>query len=180
MTAFTSLEALRAAIPDYAKDIRLTLGSLASETIMTEQQKWGTFLASALASGVPAVVQAFQAEATARLSPEAITAANAAAAIMAMNNVYYRSLHLMENQEYQTLRAGLRMNILASPGVEKVDFELWSVAVSAINGCGACLDSHERTLRQHGTGNTVIQAALRIAAVVQAASAVMRAEAAKA
>jgi alkyl hydroperoxide reductase subunit D len=98
---------------------------------------------------------------------------------MAMNNVYYRALHLMENTEYQTLRAGLRMNILAGHGVDKMDFELWSVAVSAINGCGMCLDSHERTLRQHGVSNVAVQAAIRIAAVVHAASAVLRAEAAK-
>jgi lipoyl-dependent peroxiredoxin subunit D len=175
-----TLETLRAAIPDFAKDIRLSLGSLASETILTDQQKWGTFLASALAGGVPEVIKTFAAEAETRLSPEAITAANAAASIMAMNNVYYRSLHLMKNGEYQTMRAGLRMNILANPGVDKIDFELWSLAVSAINGCGMCLDSHEKTLRQHEASAVMVQTALRIAAVVQAASAILRAEAAKA
>jgi lipoyl-dependent peroxiredoxin subunit D len=174
-----TLDALRATIPDFAKDIRLTLGSLASETLMNDQQKWGTFLASALATGQPDVVKVLKAEAEARLTPEAIAAVEAAAAIMAMNNVYYRSLHLMENPEYKTLRAGLRMNVLANPGVDKVDFELWCVAVSAINGCGMCLDSHEKTLRQHGVTTVVIQAAIRIAAVVQAASAVLRAQAAQ-
>ena len=97
---------------------------------------------------------------------------------MGMNNVYYRSLHLLSNPEYRTLRAGLRMNILANPGVEKVDFELWSTAVSAINGCGMCLDSHEAELKKHGVPAVQIQAALRIAAVVNAASAIARAEAA--
>ncbi len=28
------------------------------------------------------------------------------------------------------------MNVIGNPGVEKVDFELWSLAVSAVNGCG--------------------------------------------
>ncbi len=124
-----SLDALREQIPDFAKDIRLNLGSLANETTLTEQQKWGTFLASAIAVGEPEVVKAFEAEAAARLTPEAINAVRSAAAIMAMNNVYYRALHLMTNPEYRTLRAGLRMNVLANPGVEKVDFELWSLAV---------------------------------------------------
>lgn len=173
-----SLEALRDALPDYAKDQKLNLGSLAAETLLTDQQKWGCFLASAHAIGVPQVVKAIEAEVADKLAPEAATAAKAAAAIMGMNNVYYRSMHLLQNQEYRTLRAGLRMNIMMNPGVDKVDFELWSLAVSAINGCGMCLDSHEEELRKRGLPNTHIQAAIRIASVVNAASAVIRAEAA--
>lgn len=171
-----SLDALRDALPDYAKDQKLNLGSLAAETLLTDQQKWGAFLASAHAIGEPAVVQALEAEVQTRLTPAAITAAKTAASLMAMNNVYYRATHLLQNAEYRTLRAGLRMNAMMNPGVDKTDFELWSLAVSAINGCGMCLDSHEEELRKRGMPNTHIQAALRIAAVVAAASAVMRAE----
>jgi alkyl hydroperoxide reductase subunit D len=173
-----SLDALREQIPEFAKDIRLNLGSLANETTLSDQQKWGTFLASALAVGQPDVVKAIEAEVGPRLTPEAITAARSAAAIMAMNNVYYRALHLLTNPEYRTLRAGLRMNVLANPGVEKVDFELWSLAVSAINGCGMCLDSHEVELKKHNVPALNIQAAIRIGAVVAAASAVLRAQSA--
>jgi alkyl hydroperoxide reductase subunit D len=173
-----SLDALRESLPAYAKDLSLNLSSLAAETVLDEQQKWGTFLASAYAVGAPSVVKAFAAEAESRLSPEARDAAKAAAAIMGMNNVYYRSLHLMHNGEYRTLPAKLRMNILANPGAPKIDFELWSLAVSAINGCGACLDSHEAELRKHGVGGVQVQAALRIASVVNAVSRVALAEAA--
>jgi alkyl hydroperoxide reductase subunit D len=174
-----SLDALRAQIPAYAKDLSLNLSSLAGETLLTEQQKWGAFVASAHAVGVPAVVQAIEAAAAeAGLSTEAANAAKSASAIMGMNNVYYRALHLVSNPDYRTLRAGLRMNVLANPGVEKVDFELWCTAVSAINGCGACLDSHEQELKKHGVVNTHIQAALRIGAVVNAVSRVIAAEAA--
>lgn len=174
-----SLDALRDALPAYAKDISLNLGSLASESVLTDQQKWGAFVASAAAVGVPAVVKAVEAAADAAgLTAEAKQAAKAAGAIMGMNNVYYRSLHLLSNGEYRTLPARLRMNILANPGVEKVDFELWSTAVSAVNGCGMCLDAHENELKKHGVSAQQIQAALRIAAVVNAASRVIAAEAA--
>lgn len=174
-----SLDALRAALPAYAKDLSLNLSSLAGETVLTDQQKWGAFVASAHAVGVPSVIQAVEAAATeAGLSDEARAAARAAAAIMGMNNVYYRSLHLISNGEYKTLPARLRMNLLANPGVEKIDFELWSTAVSAINGCGMCLDSHEGELKKHGVPATSIQAALRIAAVINAVSRVVAAEAA--
>lgn len=173
-----SIDALRDLIPAYAKDISLNLSSLASETVLNDQQKWGCFLASAHAVGVPPVVRAVEAQAATVLTPEAMSAAKAAAAIMGMNNIYYRSLHLMKNPEYTTLPARLRMNVLANPGVAKMDFELWSTAVSAINGCGACMDAHEGELRKHGVANTQVQAALRIASVVHAASRIIASESA--
>ena len=172
-----SIDTVRDALPAYAKDLSLNLSSLSSETLLSDQQKWGAFVASAHAVGQPVVVKGLEAAARAAgLSEEALTAAKAAAAIMGMNNVYYRSLHLMKNKEYGTLPAKLRMNVLANPGVEKVDFELWSTAVSAINGCGMCLDAHEAELKKHGVPNTAVQAALRIAAVVNAVSRVIAGE----
>ena len=174
-----SLDALRESLPDYAKDLNLNLSSLAAETLLSDQQKWGCFVAAAYAVGSPAVIKAVEAAATeAGLSEAASQAAKAAAAIMGMNNVYYRALHQMHNPEYRTLPARLRMNIIANPGVEKVDFELWSMAVSAINGCGACLDAHETELKKRSVPNTAIQASLRIAAVVNAVSRVAAGEAA--
>jgi len=172
-----SLDALRESLPDYARDLSLNLSSLASETVLNDQQKWGCFLASAHAVGVGPVLKAIEAAAQAGgLSAEAQRAAKAASAIMGMNNVYYRALHLLANPEYRTLPARLRMNIIANPGVDKNDFELWCTAVSAINGCGMCLDAHEAELKTRGVPNVQIQAALRIGAVVNAVSAVMRAE----
>ena len=173
-----SLDALRDLIPAYGKDISLNLSSLANETVLNDQQKWGCFLASAHAIGVAPTVKLIEAQAATVLSPEAMNAAKAAAAIMGMNNIYYRALHIMHNQEYATLPARLRMNILANPGAPKVEYELWCTAVSAINGCGACIDAHEKTLREHGATNVQIQASLRIAAVVNAVSRVLAAEAA--
>ena len=174
-----SLDALRETLPAYAKDLSLNLSSLAAETTLTDQRKWGAFVASAYAVGTPAVLQAVEAAAVdAGLTDEARTAAKAAAAIMGMNNIYYRATHLLTNKEYATLPARLRMNVIANPGVEKADFELWSTAVSAVNGCGACLDAHESELKKHGVNAQEIQAALRIAAVVNAVSRVLQAEAA--
>ena len=172
-----SLDALRDQLPAYAKDLSLNLSSLAAETVLTDAQKWGAFVASAYAVGVPDVVQATEAAARAAGVPEAaLTAAKAAAAIMGMNNVYYRALHLISNAEYRTLPARLRMNVLANPGVDRADFELWSLAVSAVNGCGMCLDAHEAELKLAGVSAQQVQAALRIAAVVNAVSRVVAAE----
>jgi alkyl hydroperoxide reductase subunit D len=176
-----ALEALRESLPAYAKDMNLNLSTLAAETVLTDQQKWGCFVASAHAVGVPAVVKALEAAAAeAGLTGAARDAAKAAAAIMGMNNIYYRAIHLLHNPEYRTLPAKLRMNIVTNPGVEKTDFELWSMAVSAINGCGACLDAHETELKKRGVTNVAIQASMRIAAVVNAVSRVVAGEVAAA
>nr|WP_294512950.1 carboxymuconolactone decarboxylase family protein [uncultured Rhodopila sp.] len=170
-----SLENLKAALPDYAKDIRLNLGSLATEPALSEEQRAGAFVVSALASRNAAVTEAIIAEFAPRLSPEALNAAKAAASIMAMNNVYYRFTHLVGG-DYPAMPAKLRMNVMAKPGVDKATFELWSLAVSAINGCGMCMESHERAVRQHGMTAEQVQAAVRIAAVVHAVAATLDAE----
>lgn len=170
-----SLESLRNRLPDYAKDQKLNLGSLATEPVLTEQQRAGTFIVSALASRNAAVIQAMVAEFGPKLSPEALGAAKAAASIMGMNNVYYRFVHLVHG-DYAQMPAKLRMNVMAKPGVEKVDFELWSLAVSAINGCGMCMESHEKVLLQHGVSKEAVQAAARIAAVVHATAVTLEAE----
>jgi alkyl hydroperoxide reductase subunit D len=171
-----SIDALRDNLPAYAKDISLNLSSLMSDQTLSDQQKWGSFLACAHMLGNASLLSAVTQQSQAHLSPEAVTAAKAASTIMGMNNIYYRSLHLMHNNEYTTLPAKLRMNILGAPGIDKVDFELYCFAVSAINGCGACLDSHEKVLRSHEVTNIQVQTALRIASVLHAAAVVLRAE----
>jgi alkyl hydroperoxide reductase subunit D len=170
-----SIEALKARIPDYAKDLRLNLGSLAMEPSLSPQQLAGTFVASALASRNAEVTRAVVAEFGPKLTPEALAAAKAAAAIMGMNNVYYRFTHLVGG-DYPSLPARLRMNVIGKPGVEKVDFELWSLAVSAVNGCGMCLEAHEKVVRHGGLGQEQVQAAVRIASVVHAVAAVLDGE----
>lgn len=173
-----SIETLKKALPDYAKDLKLNLSSLAAEPSLTEQQRAGTFVASALASRNATVVEAITAEFGPKLSASAFEAAKAAASIMAMNNIYYRFVHLVSAADYKSLPAKLRMNVIGKPGVEKADFELWSLAVSAINGCGMCVDAHERELRKAGMGVEAVQAAVRIAAVVHAVAATLDGQAA--
>ncbi|MFI2430671.1 alkyl hydroperoxide reductase [Streptomyces sp. NPDC018693] len=171
-----SLDSLKSRIPDYAKDLKLNLGSVIGNSDLPAQQLWGTVLATAIASRSTAVLSELAPEAKENLSPEAYTAAKAAAAVMAMNNVFYRTRHLLSDHEYGNLRAGLRMNVIGNPGVDKVDFELWSFAVSAINGCGLCLDSHEQVLRKAGVEREVIQEAFKIASVIQAVGTTLDAE----
>ncbi|HTB65303.1 MAG TPA: carboxymuconolactone decarboxylase family protein [Steroidobacteraceae bacterium] len=176
----TSLETIRDSLPDYARDLRLNLGSVLTTTGapgLTERQIWAVAVAAAIASRYVPLTRALEALAVAHLSPADLNAARAAAAVMGMNNIYYRFVHLVEDAEYQQLPARLRMNVLANPGIDKADFELLSLAVSAINGCGTCLASHERQLRQHGLSREAVQSAVRIAATVHAVAGVLEFEA---
>jgi lipoyl-dependent peroxiredoxin subunit D len=175
----TSLETIRDSLPDYARDLRLNLGSVLAPTGapgLTEHQIWAVAFAASIASRHVPLARDIEALAAAHLTPPDLNAARAAAAIMGMNNIYYRFLHLVEDAEYKQLPARLRMNVLANPGIASVDFELLSLAVSAINGCGTCVASHERQLRQHGLSREAVQSAVRIAATMHAVAGVLEFE----
>ena len=163
-----SLKEFADALPDYAKDLRLNVSSLLSDQTLGDQRKYGLILACAHGTGYKPIVEAAEAEVEGKLSPEAANAARAAAAVMAMNNVYYRFVHLASNPEYGTMPAKLRMNVIGNPGIDKADFELFSLAVSAQNGCGMCIDSHEKVLQQHGVKAETVQAGARVAAIMKA------------
>lgn len=171
MSTTTSIEDLKQRLPDHARDLKINLGVLASAAALSPHQAWGTAVAAAVSSRNPEVVAAIEEAARAHLAPEAIAAARGAASIMAMNNVYYRFLHMMgEASEYAQMPARLRMQFLGKPGVDALDFELWCLAASAITGCEGCVRAHEQSVRdRRGTAEQVHEA-VRIAAVIHAVS----------
>jgi lipoyl-dependent peroxiredoxin subunit D len=159
------VENLKAALPEYAKDLKLNLDSISRSTVLNAEQLWGTLLASAAATQNTQVLTEIGAEAVDYLAAEAYKAALGAASVMAMNNVFYRGRGFLDNQ-YDDLRPGLRMNIIGNPGVSKTNFELWSFAVSSINGCSHCMVAHEHILREAGVGREAILEALKAAAIL--------------
>jgi alkyl hydroperoxide reductase subunit D len=167
-----SLKQFADALPDYAKDVRLNLTSILSDQLLGEERKLGLLLSCAHGSAYKPLVDAAEAEVAGKLSDTVANAARGAAALMAMNNVYYRFVHLVANPEYGQMPARLRMNFIGSHGISKEDFELFSLAVSAMNGCGMCIDSHERILLEAGVKPDTIQAAVRIGAVMKALASV--------
>ncbi|MEO3847595.1 carboxymuconolactone decarboxylase family protein [Streptomyces sp. B8F3] len=173
-----ALDALKSALPGYAGDLRRNLTAVVDDGPLPERQLWGALLACAIAVRSPAVLRAVAPEARERLTPGAYEAAGAAAAAMAANNVFFRARHLLSDPGYGHLRTGLRTNVLGPRGVPKADYELWCVAVSAVGGCGACLDEHEAALRRAGADRETVQEALKVAALVHAAGTVLDAQAA--
>jgi alkyl hydroperoxide reductase subunit D len=172
-----NLDEIIESLPSYAKDLKLNFSTVVRQQAeLTEQQLWGTVVASAIASRNEQLIAAAVEEAATHLTPEALAAAKAAAAIMGMNNIFYRFKHLTSNQKYATMRGGLRMNVMRTHGIDPLDFELWATVVSAINNCGACVDSHEKGLREKGFSEEQILVAIRIASVVHAIAVVLDAE----
>ena len=142
-----SIDALKDRLPEYARDLKLNLSSLASEQLLdaaAEGRQLHRCRAAPPTTRRPR--KPWSTRSAPELSPEALNAAKIAASLMAMNNIYYRFVHLVHAADYKTLPAKLRMTAMAKPGVDKVDFELWSLVVSAINGCGMCLEAHEKVL----------------------------------
>jgi alkyl hydroperoxide reductase subunit D len=179
MSIPTSIEGIRDVLPDYAKDLKLNLGTVLTTTGapgLNEKQVWSIALASAIAARNTGFARVIEAQAKAHLADVEVEGAKAAAAIMGMNNIYYRFLHLVEDGEYQSMPARLRMNVIANHGIDKLDFELISLAVSAVNGCGLCVTSHEKKLRSHDVSREAIQSAVRIAATLHAVAGVLEFE----
>ncbi len=173
------LSAVIDALPPYARDVARNLAALEGETILSDQQLWGAVLASAHAVGVPAVVQV--AEAAARgLSPEAQAAARGAAAVMAQNNIYFRAVDLLDDPVLAAEPSHLRMGLISRPGVESLDFHLWTLAASAIYGCEVCLQAQAAEAKVLGARPPMLSAALRAAALIHAAGRILAAEAARA
>lgn len=176
-----SIDTIRDRLPDYARDLRLNLGSVltpAGAPGLSEKQIASVALSTAIAARNQDLIRAIEAWAQPQLDEAGINAARAAAAIMGMNNIYYRFLHLVEDDEYQTMPARLRMNVIGNPGIDKLDFELLSLAVSAVNGCGLCMTAHEKKLREGGVSREQIQSAVRIASVIHAVAGVIAYQAA--
>lgn len=170
------LDALYAALPPYAGDLRDTLKLLVEEDVLTLDRRWGCLLACACAVGEPRTLRAVDADAP--LDADWRAAARTASALVSVNAVYYRAVHAMASPDYATLHARLKMTALGSPPIPKPDFELLCLAVSTVYGCGVCLDAHEKELRTRGTPPEQMQAALRIAAVVHGVARTLAAEAA--
>jgi alkyl hydroperoxide reductase subunit D len=170
------MEAIRDVLPDYARDLKLNIGTVLTAQGapgLTERQIASVALATAIAARNQQLTRAIETWAEPYLDAAHVNASRAAAAIMGMNNIYYRFLHLVEDGEYQTMPARLRMNVIGNPGIDKLDFELLSLAVSAVNGCGMCVTAHERKLRGGGVSREAIQSAVRIASVIHAVAGVL-------
>ncbi|HEY0787222.1 MAG TPA: carboxymuconolactone decarboxylase family protein [Thermoanaerobaculia bacterium] len=165
-----TLEEIRGALAEPARDTKLNLQTVLGQSSLTPAQLWGTAVAAAIASRNPELRDAVIAEARAKVAEAVVDDAMAAASLMAMNNVYYRFRHIVGKESYAAKPARLRMQRIAKPATNKADFELFCLAVSAINGCEACVRSHEAVVIEGGVTEDQVHDAVRVAATIHAAA----------
>ncbi|MFM8436352.1 MAG: carboxymuconolactone decarboxylase family protein [Planctomycetia bacterium] len=168
-----ALDAIRDALSDDLKDIRLNLSSVLSGENLQPAQALGIALASARFVRSGALVAALEADMRAGLGDAAaavISDAVAAAGLMAMNTVYYRFRHMLGKESYEARPPRLRMSRMVQPATTKTDFELMSLACAALAGCELCIKNHEASLVHLGVSEDACHDAVRIAAVINAAA----------
>ncbi len=173
----TALEALVSTFPDAARDVRVNLAAVLAESSLSPRVRRAVAYASALASGSPELAEAIASAGADVLDEDARDDARAAVALMAMNNVFYRFRHMVAKPSYASMPARLRMSRIAKPKTGRAEFELLCLAVSAIEGCEACVQAHERAVlesgQESGLGEAEVLDAVRIAAVVRSAAATL-------
>lgn len=164
------LEALRERLPEALRDLKLNLQTATAPGTLGPAQRLGVALAVAAASRQPELRRALVALAEREAGRSVVEDALAAAALMGMNNVYYRFRHLIGKPSYAEKPARLRMQRIAKPLTSKVDFELFCLAVSAVNGCETCMRAHEKVVLEGGLSEDHVHDAIRIAASVHGAA----------
>ncbi len=166
----SSIQDIRDRFPEVARDISLNLEAVLRSETLSAAQRWGVAIASAAASRNERLRAAVLTDASREVNEAVVEDALAAAVLMGMNNVYYRFRHLVGKESYSQKPARLRMNRLVKPATNKIDFELFCLAVSAINACEACIRAHEKVLLEGGLKEDAVHDAVRIAATMQAAA----------
>ncbi len=165
----SQVAALLSTVPEVCKDLRLNLASILRGTSVDAAVTYGAAYAAALFVGDKPLAEAIRADAGPRLSDDDAADAQAAAALMGMTTVYYKSRALLNKPAYEQMRPSLRMNRMLSPA-SRVNYESFAFTCAAVSGCPACLQSHEAKLLEAGQSETQIHDLLRIAAVVNGAS----------
>jgi lipoyl-dependent peroxiredoxin subunit D len=170
MTTMSALDAIRAEIPEAAKGLRSNLSTVLDAGTLAPAERWGVAIAVALASRSRRLAEALVASRPAEVTSKTVEDAVAAASLMGMTNVFYRFQHLVGKPSYERKPAGLRMRRLPQAASTGAAFELFSLAVSAVNACEICVRSHEAKLLEHGITEDQIHDAVRIASVVYGAA----------
>jgi alkyl hydroperoxide reductase subunit D len=166
---FFSLETYVKGDYKYIRDLRINLKNvLESPSLGGKKNAYLLALAVAVHERCTPLILAFSEQARKHGATDAeLAEMHAIASLLATNNVFYRFRHFSENKAYEQMPAGIKMTIMARPVTPKLFFELVSLAISAVNGCEVCVNSHEKSVRESGGSQEMIFDAIRLAAVVR-------------
>jgi len=165
-----NLETMADGETKFLRDLRINLKNTLGSDNFSLKEAYLIALAVAANEGNKILTNAFINHAKTNNAREnEIAEAIACASQLASNNVFYRFKHFIKgsNENYQAMPAGIKMNIMLNPVLGKELFELISLAVSAVNGCESCVNSHEESVRKLGASEARIFDTIRLASVVR-------------
>ena len=167
-----SVEVIKTALKDYARDIRINIGNILTREDspgLTEKQIFGCAISTAIALKNSFLTKHLLLSAKSLITDQDLSGIKTAVSLMGMNNIYYRTLHLAEDKELSQRPARLRMTMMRNHGLDQKDFEIYALAVSVLFGCGMCIKSHTAKLKQEGLSTSAVQSIIRISAVIHGA-----------
>ena len=169
-TKISALEMMSDGETKYLRDLRVNVKNVLASTNMQPKESYLLALSIAVNEKNDVLTKSFTDKAKELEASEAeIAETIACASQLATNNVFYRFRHFTKeiNSVYQTMPAGIKMNVMMNPVLGKEFFELMSLAVSAVNGCESCVNSHEESVRKLGASDGRIFDAIRLASVIR-------------
>ncbi|HMN23018.1 MAG: carboxymuconolactone decarboxylase family protein [Ignavibacteriaceae bacterium] len=169
-TKIPALEMMSDGETKYLRDLRVNVKNVLTSTNIQSKESYLLALSIAVNEKNDLLVKSFTEKAKELEASEAeIAETIACASMLASNNVFYRFRHFTKdtNPAYQTMPAGIKMNVMMNPVLGKELFELMSLAVSAVNGCESCVNSHEESVRKLGASDARIFDAIRLASVIR-------------
>lgn len=167
------VDQLKEGLPDYAKDTKLNLDAVIKRSKLDPLEAQCVALAATFATGNSKLWTWISTQIAGSEDVD-VNAAITAASLMAMNNVWYPYIEMVNDEQLKGLPAQLRMNAIATHGgTTKARFEAYSLAASIVGKCHFCVRAHYDTLKKEGYSVEQLRDIGRIAAVMTAVSRVM-------
>lgn len=155
----------------YLKDLKLNLGYALECDHLSKKESLLLALATSINDKNTLLIEAFGKLALENGTTEAEKAeVFACVSLMNTNNVFYRFRHFTKKDYYEQTPAKIKMSIMVNPVLGQEFFELISLAISALNGCEMCVNSHENSLLKLGTSQGRIYDAVRVASIIKGVS----------
>jgi alkyl hydroperoxide reductase subunit D len=152
----------------YLKDLKINLSNALSYSNLTKKESYLLAISVAVNEKSSSLKNIFTLLAKEEgATDDEIAETYACVSLLNANNVFYRFRHFTKKEFYETTPAGIKMSIMMNPVLGKEFFELMSLAVSALNGCELCVNSHEASLTALGSSQARIYDAVRLAAIVK-------------
>ena len=165
----SNVEALLNVEARYIKDLKINVGNALNNTQHLSKKE---ALLIALAVAVNEKFDPLKLSFTTKAKEEGATDAEiaetiACTSLLNVNNVFYRFRHFIKKDFYNNQPAGIKMSIMMNPVLGKEFFELLSLAVSALNGCEMCVNSHEQSVLHQGSSESRVFEAVKTAAIIK-------------